>query len=484
MMVATINRWRRPTLARRVTLALLLAFALVWVVLLARQFYVATDQQTIDRNLQALGANLLASIAPIDNAGEARAVVASTATLINNAYRNNGVPAALLMELRAADGRRLFFSPEGGAATLRGAPDRITGAAVGGQRFRLYQGRGARWTLLVAAPQLGPAWVLKSMMGGLTTDMLIAFPFVLVPLWLAVSRGLRPLRRLSDRLAARGPDDLAALGFDAKYAELQPLTAALDHLLAQLRARLAREHGFVQDAAHELRTPLAVISAQAHVLVKAADDVQRVEAERRMDGAIARASHLVEQLLTLARIDSRHVPAPAERDVAQLLRHELALLAPAAIARDIELSLEAPDTLPYRLDVQAFQSIVHNLVDNALAYVPGGSQVQVVLTAGPRGLGLEVADDGPGIAPDLRDLVFERFWRGSGHDAPGAGLGLAIVREAAARLGGGVTLADGIGGAGCRFTVTIGVGEGAMPTAGAGEQSPLADAPRASVPLP
>ena len=456
MMAAAVSLWRRPTLARRVTLALLLAFALVWIVLLARQFYVATDRDAIDANLQALGANLLASIAPVDNAGEARAVVAATATLINNAYRKAGVPGAMLMELRDTDGKRLFFSPEGGPGALHGAPGRITAATVNGQHLRVYLGRGPRWTLLVAVPRLDALWILRSMAGDLTTDMLIAFPFVLLPIWFAVGRGLRPLRKLSARIAAREADDLAPLGFDPKYAELRPLAAALDSLLARLRERLAREQGFVQDAAHELRTPLAVISAQAHVLVMTRDAAQHAEAGRRMDGAIARASQLVEQLLTLARIDSRQVASAQALDVAQLLRHELALLAPLALGRDIDLSLEAPDTLPHRLDVHAFQSIVHNLVNNALAYVPAGGQVQVILLAEREALLLVVADDGPGIAPDQRDLVFERFHRGSGHAAPGAGLGLAIVREAAVRLGGGVTLGPGIGGAGCAFTVSVG----------------------------
>jgi two-component system sensor histidine kinase QseC len=451
-----MKRLLRPTLVRRVMLALLLAFTLVWIVLMARQFHNATDRQAIDRNLQTLGDNLLATIAPIENAGEARAVIASTSALINNSYRSNQVPGSVLMELRDAHGTRLFFSPEGDRASLRGSPGQVSGGAANGQQFRLYQGNGARWSLMVAAPELSAWWVIWSMGGGLTIDMLIAFPFVLLPIWIAVARGLRPLQNLSDRIAAKGPDDLAALGFDPKYAELRPLTAALDSLLAQLRNKLAREHGFVQDAAHELRTPLAVVLSQAHVLVMASDAAQRVDAERRMDHAIARASHLIEQLLTLAQMDNQPATAPSELDVAQLLRRELALLAPAAIARNIDLSLDAPDVLAHVLDVHAFQSIVHNLVGNALAYVRQGGQVCVELRAQDGGLCLSVADDGPGIAPEQRTLVFERFYRGSGHDAPGAGLGLAIVREAAARLRGSVSLAGGINGDGFRFIVAIG----------------------------
>ncbi|AVR97766.1 ATP-binding protein [Pseudoduganella armeniaca] len=443
-----MKRLLRPTLARRVMLALLLAFALVWLVLMARQFLVATDQDAIDANLRALGQNMLASIAPIARADAARAVVAATSTLVNNSYRSNDVPGVVLMELRDAAGRRLFLSPEGGQASLGAGRTAIGDVKVAGQRYRLYVGRTARWTLLVAAPHLEPAWILRSMMGSLTLDMLIAFPFVLLPVWIAVSGGLRPLRRLSQGIAARGPDDLAPLDHVPRHAELRPLAAALDRLLTQLRGRLAREQGFVQDAAHELRTPLAVISAQAHVLVRARDAAARMEARQRMDAAVMRASHLVGQLLTLAQIGNRHEPALAATDLAQLLRAELALLVPGALARGIELSLDAPETLVAPTDVHAFQSIVQNLAGNALAYVPAGRQVRVALAARPDGWCLTVADDGPGIPIAERALVFERFHRGSGHDVPGAGLGLAIVREAAARLGGGVVLGEGIGGRG------------------------------------
>ena len=103
-----MKRWLQPTLAKRMMGALLLAFALVWLVLMARQLYNATDRQAFDQNLQALGENLLASIAPIETPGEARAMVAATATLINQSYRSNHVPGVLLMALRGADGKRLF----------------------------------------------------------------------------------------------------------------------------------------------------------------------------------------------------------------------------------------------------------------------------------------------------------------------------------------------------------------------------------------
>jgi len=172
-----------------------------------------------------------------------------------------------------------------------------------------------------------------------------------------------------------------------------------------------------------------------------------------MDHAIARSSHLVQQLLALAHIDVLRPLSASEVDVAQLARKEMTLLAPAAADRDIELSLEAPDSLKLQLEPQALQSVLHNLLDNAIRYGREGGRVVVELTDLAGGLVLSVADDGPGIAPEDRDLVFDRFYRGAGHDATGSGLGLAIVKEAAMRLGGGVRLTTGLEGNGCGFTV-------------------------------
>jgi signal transduction histidine kinase len=202
---------------------------------------------------------------------------------------------------------------------------------------------------------------------------------------------------------------------------------------------------------------MAVISTQAHVIVRATDASTREQAQGHLDQAIARASHLTGQLLELATLDQSTPDAPAIVDVAHHLRHLLAQKAGLALARDIELSLEAPDTLDWPLDLQAFQSIVHNLLDNALRYVHAGCRVAVAAHASAGSLTVSVADDGPGIAADQRELVFERFYRVGGNTAPGSGLGLAIVRQAARRMGGTVSLAQGLDRRGCAFHVRLGM---------------------------
>jgi len=141
--------------------------------------------------------------------------------------------------------------------------------------------------------------------------------------------------------------------------------------------------------------------------------------------------------------------------LAQLLRQELALAAPTAMARHLDLSLEAPDVLVQTLDMHAFQCILQNLLNNALRYVQDGGEVRVELKQHLGALTLSVADNGPGIADAEHAKVFERFYRGAGHDATGSGLGLAIVKQAAARLIAKVRLSTGLGGQGCTFVLDI-----------------------------
>ena len=243
---------------------------------------------------------------------------------------------------------------------------------------------------------------------------------------------------------------------DLRYAELRPLGRAFDALLERLRRRLARERAFVHDAAHELRTPLAVIAAQTHLLTGAQSEQARREAAESLLASIRRTAHLSQQLLDLAALDREPIAEPQEVDLATLTAQMLAGQIGQAQERGIALSLETPEHLRRSIDLPAFQSVLQNLLDNALRYVPRGGRVEVSLQAlGSTGLSLKVADDGPGIAPAEREQVFERFWRGKDHGQPGSGLGLAIVKQAAKRLGGSILLGEGLAGRGAGFELSV-----------------------------
>lgn len=431
----------RPTLLRRVLGALLVAFAAVGTALLTLDFIEFKREMAEHPGVQALADGVATSLAGIASARDAGLIVQARAVELNRMRRDSGLlPGDIEFALADGGGHAVFATP--GAARAGPATHWLAGAQAGA------------WRLQLAEPRVGDATVLAWLGRDLLGSLLLAFPLVLLPLWIAVRRGMRPLNQLAERVARRDAQDLSPLGLTPEHDELRPLAAAFDDLLARLRAQLQRERAFVQDAAHELRTPMAVVAAQAHLLAHATDGAERRQAAESLDAALRRASHLSRQLLTLATLDEGRACAAEALDLVDLVEQALAQLAPQALAQGLELSLDAPPALPVQLDRAAFESVLINLVDNALRYVPAGGHVAITLEAGTGMLVLRVADDGPGIPPAEREAAFDRFWRGAaGAEIAGTGLGLAIVRRAATRLGGRVRITDGLDGRGCCFVV-------------------------------
>lgn len=460
-----LQRLLRPSLARRVFFSLLLAFGLVLVALEVYTYIEFRQAIARDQGLKRAGRAFTAALSGAAGEQQALTVMHGIADAFRS-LRISGNPAgSLLIQLQDEGGRIVYSSPALGTQALPGADLQVQVHVVNGKPHWVYRSDMPRWSLRLAEPEIGTAWVLNYNLRRMLPYLLMAFPVVLVPVWLAVRLGLKPLQRLADRVATRGPTDLSPIGLDAKYAEMKPLVAALDGMLAQLRAKVERERAFVQDAAHEMRTPMAVISAQAHALAGATGPADRQRAQDHLEHAIARASHLTQQLLELASFDDAQRAQVRNVDVAQLARQVIAQAAPAAIASRIELRLEAPDSLRARIDVAAFQSVLENLLNNALHHAHGATQVAVSLQAAvslqregeelDEELELSVEDDGPGIAPADREKVFERFYRGAGAQARGTGLGLAIVRQAAVRMGGSAHAKAGLDGAGAGFHVRL-----------------------------
>lgn len=440
-MKAVLQPLWRPTLLRRVLGALLVAFALIAAALLAHDFLQFKSDMEEHPGVQMLAGAMVHALASVENVRDASLVLQTRALEMSQLRRQGGrLPGDIEFTLYDADGLLAFATP--GASCVTAASHWRAEAAYG------------RWRLIVAEPRLPDASVLGRMGRELMGYLIIAFPLALVPLWIAVRRGMKPLSALAGAVAQRDVQDLSPLGFKPRHDELKPLAAAFDALLSRLRAQLQRERDFVNDAAHELRTPMAVVAAQAHLLVHAGTPREREQAHAALDGALRRASHLTRQLLTLATLDEHHFGTTQRLDPAGLVQQLLAQLAPRALESGLDLSLDAPATMAVRLDRAAFESVLVNLVDNALRYVPCGGRIEVSLAAVQGALRLCVADDGPGIPVEQRDAAFERFWRGSGSEqAVGTGLGLAIVRRAAERLGGQVTLTHGLDGRGCTFTL-------------------------------
>ncbi|HET7634709.1 MAG TPA: ATP-binding protein [Burkholderiales bacterium] len=286
--------------------------------------------------------------------------------------------------------------------------------------------------------------------------MAVLIPLLGVLIWFAVGRNLRPLERVSAQLRARSPAALEPLSTARLPREVTPLVTALNHLLDRLGVTLRKQRQFVADAAHELRTPLAAVQLQIQLVERAASAQERNAALERLKQGVARSARLVQQLLTLARLEpDAATPAHAPVDLRALATEVVAELTPIAQEKNVDLGISELHDATTLGDATALQTLLGNLVDNAVRYTPAGGRVDVALRTVDRKVVITVEDTGPGIPPEDRERVFDRFYRRLGNDLPGSGLGLAIAREIVARHGGTITLADGPGGHG--LTVVIGL---------------------------
>ncbi len=447
-------RWPKRSLGGRLGGALLIAYALISVLVISVNYWDMRAEAGIAARY--LGVLVLGSVDDMDDASAARTVLRGYLSGINRmrAETNEIRQAPIRVQLKRRHGAVVFDDTSAATAERAVPAGVVTQWDIGGQRHAVYLAEGQRWHVLVLNPQPSDADLIRWLVGELGKYLLMALPVLLLTLWLAVRSGLKPLLRFSRRLETLDSrQDWQPLGADLRYAELQPVGRAFDALLARLREHLAIERAFVHDAAHELRTPLAALGAQAHVLLNSPDDATRTAAGRTFQQGLQRTAHLGQQLLDLSALEPGRSGGAEDIDLAGLTAVVLHQAHAEARRRHVDLALEAPDALPWRGERQPLQSILQNLVDNAVRY--GARRVELRLCAGPSGPCLAVLDDGRGIPLRLREQVFERFWRGADHDEPGTGLGLAIAARAAARLGARLWLGDGLHGRGIGFYLDL-----------------------------
>ncbi|OHC70692.1 MAG: hypothetical protein A3H93_04905 [Rhodocyclales bacterium RIFCSPLOWO2_02_FULL_63_24] len=287
----------------------------------------------------------------------------------------------------------------------------------------------------------------------LLKPMLFALPALALLLVIAIGFALTPLRQLARDVAARAPDRLDPLPIDVLPAEVEPLVARLNSLFADIMRALENERRFTADAAHELRTPLAALKAQAQVALAAVGSEERQHALAQILVGCDRATHLVAQLLTLARLDARSADQMSLVELRPIAEEVLAASAGEAIKRGCDLILRDGDA-GIRGDALLLQVLLRNLVDNALRH-SGGTQIEVSIAAQGDHAVLTVSDNGRGIGQDERDHVQQRFYRSASADSSGSGLGLSIVKRIAELHGGTVGIHAPTSGAGVSLRVQL-----------------------------
>jgi two-component system OmpR family sensor kinase/two-component system sensor histidine kinase QseC len=283
--------------------------------------------------------------------------------------------------------------------------------------------------------------------------LVVLVPLMALAAWWLASMTLSPLRRVVQEVKARDDRMLQPLADRGLPEEVSPLVGALNGLLARLGQTLETQRAFLSDAAHELRSPLTALKLQIESLRRASDDAARQQAVVSLADGIDRAARIVEQLLQLARSEpGAQAPAMVPLDLRELVRQAVADTAPYALSRGSRFELEAEAPVTVHGEKNALSALVRNLADNAVRYYPPGTQVVLrVLQEGGAPV-LQVDDAGPGIPPEERERVFDRFYRRAAGGEEGTGLGLAIVKSVAQRHGATVQLAGSPLG-GLRVTV-------------------------------
>lgn len=446
------SKWVRPSIVKRLLASLLLSTALlcagVYTALVLRML--APGIGSLDGELRSLAEAVHRMLATPSPPGALQAAIAGASQLMIEVddirgfriWRRDGsllAASTLAPRIALVPATHVGFhdadTPDGSYRVY------VSWSPDGAYRVEVMQSQAQRRAALACmvgfqASTIGPV-------------LAIGTPVFLLLTWLAVRAGLKPLLALSGELASRAPDDLRPLRVPRLHAELEPVVQGLNMALSRLGALLQRERDFLVDAAHELRTPLAVVTTQAELVVSARDEHGRSEAAQRLRAGARRTSRLVGQLLALARLESRAAEPLRPTNMADVVRDSLAGLEADARARSIELSYDGPDELLVACPVGTLETVLNNLVGNALRYGDRGGSVEVHVQVGPADeVFLSVRDDGPGIRAADRERVFQRFQRGTDPRASGSGLGLAIVAAAAGQLGATVALIDGLRGRG------------------------------------
>jgi two-component system OmpR family sensor kinase len=364
----------------------------------------------------------------------------------------------MVVQMWSPDGAQMFHSVSRARLPQRAVLG-FSNVRANSTTYRVFSIQTSNQTVQVAQDLA----VRRNMAGNLALRTLgpiaVMMPILMLVVWWVVSGSLQPVARVRSQVASRQADDLSPVSDTGLPDEVRPLVQELNLLFGRVRTAFEAQQHFVADAAHELRTPLAALRLQAQSLDRADTPEARQVAVSRLTAGIDRATRLVEQLLILARQEATAAEGMAAKtrpvDLADLARRTAADLAGVAAAKGVDLGLQQAD--PASIDGQpdALQILLRNLVDNAVKYTPGGGTVDISVLSGAGTVAVQVEDSGPGIPPDERERVFDRFYRVAGSEAAGSGLGLAIIKAIAERHGAVLTLGSSERLGGLMATVTF-----------------------------
>lgn len=334
------------------------------------------------------------------------------------------------------NGKMLLHSANAPKDKLYSPLDGFSNRFMGGEKWRIFTIHDNQLGITIVAAE---PFVMRDELGNrIARDdlciMLLTYPISGVLIWFIIGLGLKSIRRVADEIAHRESNYLEPVDLQSVPVEIKPLVNELNKLFYRLHQALEREKRFAADAAHELKTPLAALRTQTQVALRTTNEQERNTALQHLITGVDRCTHVVQQLLTLSRLlpeentleDIKKVNLPA------LAAEIIAQLVPAALEKNIEVALiNRKQVLIIEGNAIALGILIRNLVDNAIRYTPNNGKVKIYITTTRNHVNLRVTDNGPGIPPELRGRVFERFYRVLGNQSTGSGLGMAIVEQIA-----------------------------------------------------
>jgi two-component system sensor histidine kinase QseC len=338
-----------------------------------------------------------------------------------------------------------FRSAQAPEEPLSGNRDGFSDNLIGNVHWRVYTLHDPLKVIVirVAEPHSVRAHLINEIALSLLLPLLIGFPVITLLIWKCVSAIFRPLDKIAADIRQRNPEQLDPVsGFNVPK-EVQPLITALNKLFYRLDRIIQNERRFTADAAHELRTPLAGLKTQAQIALRTQEPEKREHALLNILKSVDRATHLIEQLLTLARLEPGVEIANYENfDLAQLVREALEDVATSARGKNISIDFRDGEPVQIHANANTLSMLLRNLLDNAIRYTPGGGTVRLDLQQDSSGITLTIEDNGPGIPPGCREDVFKRFFRTNETWEHGSGLGLSIVKQIADSHNAAITLGE------------------------------------------
>ena len=440
------------SLQRRLMLYLLVCAPLVWVVAV----FISIDRsrhevnELYDTELIRLARQVQATMLP--SLALADPAIAAPASRLDS---GEGDVRDMAVAVWDREGRRVISDREGEDLPYRAGTAGFVNDSIDGQAWRIYylQSPGGEWLVAAGQGAYERDEVVFALVASQIVPWLIVLPVLLLAMAWAVRRALSPIRSLTDDLQARNGSDLAPVSHTRAPAELKPLLAAMNSLFERIDSLLSRERRFTADAAHELRTPLAVLRAQWDVVKRSHSEEERAQAQRQMDAGLMRLDRLVTQMLSLSRAEAATTELlDTEIEWPPIVEQVMSDCLELADRRGIELACDWPEAdrpaLPLMGNIHLMTVLLRNLVDNAVRYAPAGSTVELRMMA----TWIEVENTGGPLTPEQHAALGQRFHRPPGQQEGGSGLGVSIAQRIAA-LHGLEICYDAGGGDGGRATV-------------------------------